>query len=144
MVMMKKIMTLMWLRHPRKRLRRNKQRKRVVPKKQGDDLKLPEPTPEDIALYSKRPRKVVPKAKESASQREAKAALEELTTYATEPFYLDVRVIRQPKGITCSRNRYGGHVTHLVQEIHVRGALFPVKTIYVALGNVSTTISIML
>lgn len=108
-----------------------------VKRKEVDELKLPEPTPEEIALYSKRPRKSVPKIKESPAQVEAKAALEKLKSYATEQFSLDVRHVRQPRGVTCSRNRYPGHVDNLVKEIRIRGAFFPLKTIYVALGNVS-------
>jgi len=124
---------------PPKKKQMKKQPKKTtgIKRKQMDDLKLPEPTPEEIAIYSKRPRKRLPKQKESPAQVEAKAALQELKAYATEPFNIDVRVIRQPKGVTCSRNRYPGHVANLVKEIHIRGALFPMKTIYVALGNVS-------
>ncbi len=74
---------------------------------------------------------------ETPFQKEARVALEELEQYMTEPFHMDVRDIRQPKGIICSRNVYPGHVQFLVGEAHIRRSLFPIKVIYVALGHVS-------
>ncbi len=127
----------------KKKQKKKQAAKKGAGKKPRDELRLAEPTPEEIAEYASRPRKRLPKAAETSSQKEAKAALDELLQYSTEPFFLDVRLIKQPQGVTCSRNKYPGHIEHLVKEIHIRGSLFPCKTIYVALGNVSDSFSLL-
>ena len=122
----------------KKKKKKQVAKKAHVKNKATDDLTLPEPTPEEIALYTSRPKKVHVKSGETPFQKEARVALEELEQFMTEPFNMDVRDIRQPKGIICSRNVYPGHVKFLVSEAHIRRSLFPVKVIYVALGNVSS------
>ena len=123
--------------------RSKKQKKEKEKKLKGtppDDLRNIQPTEEEIESYLNRPRKKVVRAKETQAQKDARLALGELVNYSSEVFYLDVRVIRRPTGVTCSRNRFAGHVEFLVQEILVRGQFFPIKVIYVALGNVSLSL----
>ncbi len=84
-----------------------------------------------------RPRKTAARPVESAAARAQRLALEPLDEVISEQFHMDIRLVRRPKGVICSRNLYPGHVGDLEECIGARGKNFPVKTIFLALGNVS-------
>lgn len=93
-------------------------------------------------MYMGRPRKQAVRPVESAAAKAQRLALAPLEEVISEQFYMDIRFVRRPKGVICSRNLYPGHVGDLEECIGARGRSFPVKTIFLALGNVSNSLDI--
>lgn len=89
-------------------------------------------------MYAGRTKKTPQRPVESVKARVQRLALAPLAEARSKMFFIDVRLIKKPTGVVCSRNLYPGHVVELEECISARGEEFPVKTIYVALGNVSS------
>jgi hypothetical protein len=123
--------------------RSKKQKKEKEKKLKGtppDDLRNIQPTEEEIESYLNRPRKKVVRAKETQAQKDARLALGKLVNYSSEVFYLDVRVIRRPTGSLVVEIDLLVMWNFWFRRFWCGGQFFPIKVIYVALGNVSLSL----
>ena len=103
--------------------------------------RLPKPTEEDIAKWVEREKKTKPKNLEAESEdmKEVRLALEKLSPFKTTLFFIDPRLIGKPSAVIRARTMYSRHTRFLEANLTARAGQFPIKTIYVALGNVSVT-----
>lgn len=123
---------------PKGKARKGSKKPRRSKKKQKLTALLTPPTQEEIAMYIGRQKKEKgPRPQESAAAKAQRLALAPLAAYRSAKFDFDVKNVRRPTGVICSRNLYDGHVKELEEIICARGENFPQKTIYLALGNVS-------
>ena len=68
--------------------------------------KLDTPSPQDIAQYMNRVRKPAGRTKEDEKAKAQRLALAPLASARSAAFRIDIRLIKPPKGVVCSRHLY--------------------------------------